>query len=70
MGLCVLVPAILMTSPRIRNSKNALFAVGAVVVAGGILNRLNVSIFGHWSYYGPIYFPSWMEVVLSLGYIF
>jgi len=38
-----------------------------VVVAGGILNRLNVSIFGHWSYYGPVYFPSWMEIVLSLA---
>jgi len=67
MGLCVLVPGILLTSPKIRNSKNALFAAGAVVVAGGILNRLNVSIFGHWSYYGPVYFPSWMEIVLSLA---
>jgi Ni/Fe-hydrogenase subunit HybB-like protein len=67
MGLCVLVPGILLTSPKIRHSKNALFAVGAVVVAGGILNRLNVSIFGHWSYYGPVYFPSWMEIVLSLA---
>jgi Ni/Fe-hydrogenase subunit HybB-like protein len=67
MGLCVLVPAILMTSAKIRASKSALFAAGAIVVAGGILNRLDVSIFGHWSYYGPVYFPSWMEIVLSLA---
>jgi Ni/Fe-hydrogenase subunit HybB-like protein len=61
------VPAILMSSAKIRANKNALFAAGAIVVAGGILNRLNVSIFGHWSYYGPVYFPSWMEIVLSLA---
>jgi Ni/Fe-hydrogenase subunit HybB-like protein len=67
MGLCVLVPAILMSSAKIRANKNALFAAGAIVVAGGILNRLDVSIFGHWSYYGPVYFPSWMEIVLSLA---
>src|SRR5512139_79417 len=34
LGLCALVPGILMTSPKIRASKNALFAAGAVVVAG------------------------------------
>ncbi len=69
MGLCALVPGILMLSPQFRSRKNALFAAAGVVVAGGILNRLNVSIFGHWSYFGPVYFPSWMEVVLSLALV-
>jgi Ni/Fe-hydrogenase subunit HybB-like protein len=68
-GLCALVPAILMLSPKFRANKNALFTAAGVVVAGGILNRLNVSIFGHWSYFGPVYFPSWMEIVLSLALV-
>ena len=48
-----------------RSTATALFAAGGMVVCGGILNRLNVSIFGLWSYTGPIYFPSWMEIVLT-----
>ena len=68
-GLCALLPAILMVNPKFRTNKNALLAAAGAVVAGGILNRLNVSIFGHWSFYGPIYFPSWMEIVLSLALV-
>jgi Ni/Fe-hydrogenase subunit HybB-like protein len=66
-GLGAILPAILMARPRVRASRNALFAAGTLVVAGGILNRLNVSIFGLWSYTGPIYFPSWMEIALTLA---
>jgi len=68
-GLGVLLPALLMMNPKVRANKNALFAAAGLVVAGGILNRLNVSVFGMWSYTGPIYFPSWMEIVLTLGLV-
>ena len=34
-------------------------------MAGGILNRLNVSLFGMWSYTGPIYIPSLMEIAVT-----
>ena len=50
---------------RCAHSSNALFAAGGLVVCGGILNRLNVSVFGLWSYTGPIYFPSLMEIVVT-----
>ena len=66
-GLCAIVPAILMVQGRVRASRNALFATAVLVVAGGILNRLNVSLFGLYSYTGPIYLPSWMEIALTLG---
>ncbi len=66
-GLGALVPAILMSQPKIRESKNALFGIGALVVAGGILNRLNVSVFGLWSYTGPVYVPSLMEVNVTVA---
>ncbi len=64
-GLCVIVPAVLMAQPRIRERSRALFGLAALVVIGGILNRLNVSVFGLWSYTGPVYFPSWMEIVVT-----
>ena len=38
-----------------------------MVVVGGILNRLNVSLFGLWSYTGPIYIPSLMEITLTVA---
>ena len=67
LGVGALLPAILMANPRIRANSNRLLATAGLVVAGGILNRLNVSVFGMWSYTGPIYVPSWMEIVLTLG---
>lgn len=69
LGLGAILPAILMASPRIRASRNGLFAAGGLVVAGGILNRLNVSVVGLWAYTGPIYIPSWMEVTLTLALV-
>jgi Ni/Fe-hydrogenase subunit HybB-like protein len=56
-----------MSQPAVRVNKNALFGAGALVVMGGILNRLNVSVFGLWSYTGPIYIPSLMEIALTIA---
>ncbi len=67
LGLGALLPAIMMANPRVRADKNRLFAAAGMVVTGGILNRLNVSVFGMWTYTGPIYFPSWSEIILTLG---
>ena len=69
LGLGALVPAIMMGMPKIRENKDALFAAGGLVVAGGILNRLNVSIFGLWTYTGPSYIPSLMEIGVSLALV-
>lgn len=65
LGLGAIVPAALLMQARIRENKNALFAIAGVIVACGILNRLNVSIFSLYTYTGPIYVPSWMEIVLT-----
>jgi len=64
-GLGAVLPAILLMNPKVRNSKNALFAVGGMIVTCGILNRLNVSVFGLWTYTGPIYIPSLMEIAVT-----
>jgi Ni/Fe-hydrogenase subunit HybB-like protein len=66
-GLGVILPAILLSQSKVRASKNALFAVATMVVLGGILNRLNVSIFGLWQFTGPVYVPSLAEVSFSLA---
>jgi len=66
-GLGVILPAILMAQPKVRASKNGLFAAASLVVMGGILNRLNVSVFGLWQYTGPVYFPSVAEISFSLA---
>jgi hypothetical protein len=34
-------------------------------LAGGILNRLNVSLFGLWSHTGPIFISSLMEIEVT-----
>jgi Ni/Fe-hydrogenase subunit HybB-like protein len=69
LGLGCLIPAILMMNPKVRADKDQLFAVAAAVVTGGILNRLNVSIFGHYTYTGAVYFPSWGEIIISAGLV-
>jgi Ni/Fe-hydrogenase subunit HybB-like protein len=67
MGLGVIVPAILFAIKPLRHKPGTLFS-GAlmVVVFGVVLNRLNVGIVGMWPYTGNIYFPSWMEIVVTI----
>jgi Ni/Fe-hydrogenase subunit HybB-like protein len=66
-GLGALIPAILLSQAKIRENRNALFAIAAVVVACGILNRLNVSVFGMWTYTGLVYIPSLMEIAVTVA---
>ena len=66
-GLGVIVPASLFASKPLRYKPAVLFS-GAllVVIFGVVLNRLNVSWIGLLPYTGNIYFPSWMEIVVSI----
>jgi Ni/Fe-hydrogenase subunit HybB-like protein len=65
-GLGVIAPAIIFALKPLRYRPNALFG-GAllVVVFGVVLNRLNVSWIGLLPFTGNIYFPSWMEIMVS-----
>jgi Ni/Fe-hydrogenase subunit HybB-like protein len=69
-GLGVILPAILFAVKPLRYRPAVLFG-GAmlVVIFGVILNRLNVSWIGLLPYSGKIYFPSWMEIVVSITFI-
>lgn len=66
-GLGVLLPAVLLAIPSLRRNPKVLFWSAMLVVVFGVaLNRLNVSVIGLWSQVGYIYFPSWMEIIVTV----
>ena len=69
-GLGVVMPAILFAIKPLRFKPSILFGgASLVVIFGVVLNRLNVSIIGLLPYTGNIYFPSWMEIVVTVTLI-
>lgn len=66
-GLGVLLPASLFSFRSLRQ-KPAVLLSGAVMVVlfGIVLNRLNVSMVGLYAHTGYIYFPSWMEIMVTV----
>jgi Ni/Fe-hydrogenase subunit HybB-like protein len=62
----VVVPIILLINARIRTNKIGLFISSLFVVTGVMLNRLNVSLTAIQQYAPVSYFPSWMEVSVTL----
>ncbi|MDP2951920.1 MAG: Ni/Fe-hydrogenase cytochrome b subunit [Chloroflexota bacterium] len=65
----LLLPIVLLFQKRVRESPGWLFTAACLVVAGMILNRLNVSIIGHSHTAQGTYFPSWMEFALTAGLV-
>jgi Ni/Fe-hydrogenase subunit HybB-like protein len=62
-----LLPALLFSFRSLRLKPGVLFWSAVMVVLFGIvLNRLNVSMVGLWSHTGYIYFPSWMEIIITV----
>jgi Ni/Fe-hydrogenase subunit HybB-like protein len=70
MILGVIVPWIMLLSPKVRRSRRWLFIACTLIVAGVLLNRINVFVVG---YRPPIsennYFPSVTEVLITVGFI-
>lgn len=64
--LGVAAPIVLIAIPRIRSSKRGLFYSALFVVLGFILNRLNLSMTAIERYSGTSYFPTWMEISVTL----
>jgi Ni/Fe-hydrogenase subunit HybB-like protein len=70
MGLGVVVPTILFAVRPLRSKPAVLFSSALlVVIFGVVLNRLNVGWIGLLPYTGNIYFPSWMEIMISITLI-
>lgn len=66
MFIGILLPMILLSIPKIRQNQKILFWSTLMVVIGFVMNRLNVAITGMESYANAKYFPSWMEVSVTL----
>lgn len=66
---CVLLPALLFSSKKIRARIKWLVFTSILVGAGIILNRLNVSWFSMIPYTGTSYFPTWMELCIALFFV-
>jgi c(7)-type cytochrome triheme protein len=69
MGLGVLLPMILMWSERMRHNRHALFFAALLTVIGFVVNRLNVALTGMARSTGESYFPSAMELGITLALV-
>jgi len=67
--LGLFLPVAMLVWRRIRESREGLFAVAVLVIAGFLLNRLNVSITGMEASSGTHYFPRWTEVSVTLALV-
>jgi Ni/Fe-hydrogenase subunit HybB-like protein len=65
-GLGVLVPIVLLSMEKIRTSKRGIFVASIFVVFGFIFNRLNLSLTALQHYTPTSYFPSMLEVTVTL----
>ncbi|MBN2328657.1 MAG: Ni/Fe-hydrogenase cytochrome b subunit [Candidatus Omnitrophica bacterium] len=61
-----LAPAILFSFRSIRRSQRAVIYIGIFIIAGTVLNRMNVGLVGTFAATGSTYFPTWMEISYSL----
>lgn len=68
----VVLPVALLASKKHRTSLPSIFGINILVITGVLVNRMNVSIFSLQDYavaQGASYFPSVMEIVVTLGII-
>jgi len=62
----VIVPMILFSMKKVRSSQTGLFVGAIFIILGFVMNRLNISLTGMESWAGVSYFPSWMEISVTL----
>jgi Ni/Fe-hydrogenase subunit HybB-like protein len=66
MAIGVILPIVLLSLPAVRRNSERLFRAALLVVAGLVVNRLNVSITGFEGSQGAHYVPSLAEGIISL----
>ncbi|MCX5909107.1 MAG: polysulfide reductase NrfD, partial [Deltaproteobacteria bacterium] len=69
LSLSAILPAALLSFPRVRSTSAGIGASAAMVVLGLILNRINLAIISMIPTTGSSYFPSGMEIALTLGIV-
>lgn len=71
-GLGVIIPLLFLANRKIRTSINGIAGVNWLVIIGVLVNRMNVCLFSMEEYntaIGSDYFPSAMELFLTVGLI-
>ncbi|MFZ5449535.1 MAG: NrfD/PsrC family molybdoenzyme membrane anchor subunit [Thermodesulfobacteriota bacterium] len=65
----VALPAILLTFSEVRNSVKGLYWAAGLAAFGVVLNRFNVSLTSYGGYRQFSYFPSFIEIIITLALI-
>jgi Ni/Fe-hydrogenase subunit HybB-like protein len=68
----IILPFILLLMNNVRTRLNGIFCVNMLVIMGTVLNRFNVGIISMAEYnnmLGRDYFPSWMEIMVTLAMV-
>lgn len=68
-GLGVLLPMVLFAIPKVRKNESGLFFAATLTILGLIVNRLNVAVTGMTASAGVAYFPSFLEIVVTMGLV-
>jgi Ni/Fe-hydrogenase subunit HybB-like protein len=66
MAIGVIVPMLLLAMPAVRRNSGRLYGAAVLVVAGFVVNRLNVSLTGFESAQGGHYVPTIAEGIITL----
>ncbi len=65
----LIIPLAILLTPDFADSARWLFWASLMVIAGLLINRLNVAVVGITSTYGETYYPHWMEMVITAGIV-
>lgn len=65
----VIAPIVLLSIRKVRLSTQGLYAAALCTITGFLLNRLNISTTGLMASAGVNYFPSWMELAITLALV-
>jgi Ni/Fe-hydrogenase subunit HybB-like protein len=65
----IIAPIILLAIKRVRLSEKGLYYASIFTITGFLLNRLNIAVTGMESSAGVSYFPSWMEISITLAVV-
>jgi Ni/Fe-hydrogenase subunit HybB-like protein len=66
LGLGLILPIFLLSIPKVRSNRNGLFLSSVLIILGFVLNRMNISVTGMEAAAGVSYFPSWMEIAVTM----
>lgn len=64
-----IVPIVMLVMPKVRHNTAGLYLSSIFVLIGFVMNRLNVSMTGMMGSAGFDYFPSWMEIAVTVSIV-